>query len=201
MAEVEIGHKVLSMTSGGKLQFSEILSFMDRNDLGYGIFYTLFTETGKRLTLTAKHLVHVLRTNSSNDPNRANVIFADNVKEGDYLLTTEKNSIHMERVTHIKVESKQGVYAPLTREGTLVVNSVVASCYAYIDNVFIAHSAFAPMRIFHDISQYMPSANWFKTETVSTNKTATIQTGIHWYARLLYNIGTLIFSPETLYVH
>ena len=201
MSDLRIGDRVLSMSTSGKIEYSDVMTFMDRDDNAYGLFYTLHTESGKYLTLTAKHLLYIARTNSSFiDITDSEAMFAESVKEGHYLILGEKDSLFLSKVTQITVDTRKGIYAPLTKHGTIVVNDVIASCYAYINSVPVAHFVFAPMRAYHDISQYVPSLRWTVTETAITNNSNT-QTGMHWYARFLYTIGTSILSKDTLYVH
>ena len=40
-----------------------------------------------------------------------------------------------------------GLAAPLTEEGTIVVDGTLASCYAEISSHMIAHAAFFPVRL------------------------------------------------------
>ncbi|KAL4228656.1 hypothetical protein ACF0H5_011701 [Mactra antiquata] len=202
ISDMRIGDKVLSMRSDGELGYSEVITFMDRDDLGYGVFYTLSTDSGKEITLTAKHLLYVVKQNSSFDLNNIEAIFAETVTVGQHLLLNNKGRVIPSVVTKITVETKRGVYAPLTKHGTIVVNGVIASCYAYINNLFIAHTVFAPMRVYHDISQYFTMSTRLSSDIIVDSRNSTnIPTGMHWYAKLLYSIGTKILSPELLYVH
>ncbi|KAH3825799.1 hypothetical protein DPMN_127681 [Dreissena polymorpha] len=92
---------------------------------------------------------------------------------------------------------RRGIYAPLTKHGTILVDDVIASCYALIDNIYIAHASFAPMRMYHDISQLVPDFGVSSTANISSRQ----PTGVHWYARVLYSLGKRLFSKDTLYVH
>ncbi|WAR04765.1 SHH-like protein [Mya arenaria] len=198
MAEIQVGDHVMSMRSDGVIEYSEIIAFMDRDDNGYGLFYTLHTETGESITLTAKHLVYIVNQNMSLTIDRMDAVFAESVEEGQFLLIGERDSIRLSQVTAVTVETRRGIYAPLTKHGTIVVDDIVASCYAFIDNIVIAHAAFAPMRAYHDISQFLPSYTW----SVDNNDTSVATpTGMHWYANVLYTVGRTLFSKDTLYVH
>ena len=46
-----------------------------------------------------------------------------------------------------------GAYVPLTKEGNIVVNGVLASCYAYF-NHDVAHTAMAPLRWFPGMMEW-----------------------------------------------
>lgn len=202
MSDLRTGDRVMSMSGSGTLEYSDVMTFMDRDDNGYGLFYTLHTESGKYLTLTAKHLLYVAKNNSTFlDINDSEAVFADSIVLGQYLILGEKTSFSLSKVIKIIVDTRKGIYAPLTKHGTIVVNGVVASCYAYINIVSVAHLVFAPMRAYHDISQYLPSFRWTETDSAVISNNSNTQTGMHWYARVLYSIGTSVLSKDTLYVH
>ena len=81
------------------------------------------------------------------------------------------------RVTSIEVTLERGVYAPLTAEGNLVVDDVLASCYAVVDSQAIAHLAFAPVRLYESIKDVFFG---------SDKKESTLE-GVHPYADILYS--------------
>jgi len=197
MSELGVGDLALSMRSDGVLEYSEVIAFMDRDDSGYGLFYTIHTEDGKSITLTAKHLIYVANENTSLNIDNAEVVYADSVQEQQYLLIRNSDVISFSRVKYISVDTKQGIYAPLTKHGTLIVDDVIVSCYAFIDNVAIAHASFAPMRAFHDISSYFSPGSL----SVEMDNSTRLPTGVHWYANILYTVGKRLFSRDILYVH
>lgn len=76
-----------------------------------------------------------------------------------------------------------GSYAPLTRHGTLVVEDVVASCFAAVADHHLAQLAFWPLRLFPSL----PWGSWTPSE------------GVHWYPQLLYRLGRLLLEESTFH--
>ncbi|KAK6970663.1 sonic hedgehog protein A [Biomphalaria glabrata] len=115
----------------------------------------------------------------------------------------------LDRVVSIEKRPIQGVYAPLTTHGTIVVDGYITSCYAFLQDVHLAHAVFAPMRAYHVIRQYIndwlkyldPCFDWLLMTSSSmtpANETASlfVPDGSHWYAKLLYNIGVYIIGMD-----
>lgn len=176
LSELQIGDTVLSVNSAsGELEFSPVILFLDRQPTEVRQFYSLLTENGHSLTLTPEHLIF---SHFAEDASQAEfeAVYAKDVQEGDFVLvSTGKGQLEKVRVTQVEMRVLTGVYAPLTSAGNLVVDNVVASCYAVVDSQNIAHAAFAPLR--------------WASHLYTTNE---ITTGIHWYARALYSIAEAV---------
>lgn len=187
MKDLKIGERVLSKTEDGNPIFSEVFMFLDKKANKPAIFILIETEDRRLLEITDKHLIYVSNTNKTEDYVS---VFAENIKVGQYVLVSNKeNKFTSSRVLSLKKMTLYGVYAPLTTEGSIVVNGVVTSCYGIINNEFIAHAAFSPARAVHWLLQYIsiPLA-------IESNSD-----GVHWYADILYSLGTFIFDDSVLY--
>lgn len=78
------------------------------------------------------------------------------------------SKVKFEQIVSVNYVTRKGIYAPLTREGNIVVNSVVASCYAVISDHGWAHLSFAPVRWFSYLSEWLFG---LKTKTPATDRT------------------------------
>lgn len=78
----------------------------------------------------------------------------DDVQE-DSRLTSSDSTIKLDQIVGVDYRIRRGIYAPLTREGNIVVNSVVASCYAVISDQDLAHMSFAPVRWFSYLKEWI----------------------------------------------
>ncbi|EEC12596.1 hedgehog, putative [Ixodes scapularis] len=104
------------------------------------------------------------------------------------------SSLRLERVRDVTANVATGVFAPLTREGTLLVNGVAASCYAAVEDQALAHWAFLPVRLWEDVKD---SALSLLRATGTLVRRAdgrphgpqqSSLVGVHWYAELLYGV-------------
>ena len=194
LSQLKVGDSVLSVNSAsGELEFSPIILFLDRDPKETRQFLTIQTESGHSLTLTPTHLIY---TSAGDDRQGAaeataevmEAVYAKDVQEGDFVLVHDSlGLIKAVRVTHVEARVHSGVFAPLTSAGNLVVDGVVASCYAVIDSQTLAHAAFAPVRWWSYVTGgSTASADSALSSTTSANE---IDSGIHWYARALYSLA------------
>nr|ALS19769.1 hedgehog [Novocrania anomala] len=192
MSEVQIGDHVLTVNENGQKDYSEVIMFLHRDDEMQGFYYTLHTGDGDAITLTPSHLLYITDSNNTNSIN-PRAVFAKSAKIGQYLLKSDsQRDLRPKQITKITTSWKQGVYAPLTKHGTLMVDDFVASCYGVISNQNIAHLAFAPARLLYNINSrlYANSA----THELSQN-------GVHWYAELLYRLSYYVVDQRLLFQH
>ncbi|XP_035225175.1 sonic hedgehog protein A-like [Stegodyphus dumicola] len=212
MSELLVGDQVLVTKSDGSLHFSKVIMFLDRDTSQKRLYTNIVTESGAKIILTPSHLIFISNDKRTNDIRHGTAIFAKNVELGHYIFVksnTTNNELYndgkvvLEKVVSISVTTEVGVFAPLTREGNLVVNNVVASCYAVLNHQTLAHWAFLPVRIVDNLMQasfHFLRKFHFVQLTEHTPKSINKQPkGIHWYPRLLYKMSHYLFSERYLY--
>lgn len=204
LAELRLGEFVLSMdTRTGRAIYSEVIMFMDRDGAQQREFVHIATDDGAAVTATPGHLLYVWKRASG----RTLYTYADRVEEGDYLLVHHRDGeLRPQRVTRITAQRHVGVFAPLTREGTIVVDDVAASCYAMVDSQTVAHWSFAPVRAWRTMRGWIDTLAELRPEqqralaggdTVQADDDEVV--GIHWYARALYSIKYLFLPRSWMY--
>lgn len=191
ISDIRIGDKIMSLNSDGQQVFSDVLLFLDRNRTETREFFQLRTASGKSITLTPSHLIYTVQPESLTPeelflfkPNsfilsnqtgqmfldKAVVSFAKFVQIGDWVLVFHSNAssqeasssyFSIEKVVDMSAKVETGVYAPLTSEGNLIVDGVLSSCYAVIDDQELDHWVFLPVRLSHNFVQGLSYA-WRK---------------------------------------
>ncbi|XP_052567622.1 protein hedgehog [Culex pipiens pallens] len=189
LSELQIGEKVLSVDSSGRVVYSEVMMFMDRDTHQSREFVHIETDGGAHLTVTPAHLVMVWQK----EIGESRYLFADRIQEGDYVLVNIDNNLEPRKVLRISAKLSQGVYAPLTSEGTVLVDSIAASCYALIDSQSVAHLSFLPYRVVQKVMDL------FKFSSQSHSLSLPRHEGIHWYAKSLYSIKDYVLPTDWLY--
>lgn len=175
------------MNKHGDAVYSEVLMFLDRNEHETREFVKITTDGGATISVTPAHLLMVWKATLK----QTKFIFAEQVEEDDFVLVNINSSLEPRRVINISSELSKGVYAPLTREGTIIVNSITASCYALVDSQSIAHWSFMPVRAYNLVKHYLVDE--------SSPKTSSIQNGVHWYAKTLYTIKDYLLPSDWIY--
>lgn len=192
--ELRIGDRVLSMDNDGQLLYSEVYMFLDRDENQRREFIRIETEDGHAITATPSHLIYTWTTNdqfNAVDTDAVNFRFAELVQIGDFVLVNINGTLEPRRVKQITQELHRGVFAPLTYKGTIVVNSIAASCYALVEKHSLAHIGFMPMRTWRTIEETLGLTNDIDTE---------LPRGIHWYASALNKFKD-IFLPSKWFYH
>uniref|UniRef100_H0VV63 Hedgehog protein n=1 Tax=Cavia porcellus TaxID=10141 RepID=H0VV63_CAVPO len=205
------GDRVLAADDQGQLLYSDFLTFLDSDDGAKKVFYVIETrEPRERLLLTAAHLLFVAPPH--NDSTVAaggalgrRALFASRVRPGQrvYVVAERDGDRRLLPAAVHSVtlrEEAAGAYAPLTAQGTILINRVLASCYAVIEEHSWAHRAFAPFRLAHALLAALGPADGDGGGGGSVPQPAPASAeGIHWYSRLLYQIGTWLLDSEALH--
>lgn len=183
--ELEVGEKILSVDATGNTIYSEVIMFLDRDINRTREFVQIKTSGQAEIRVTPAHLLLVWQPRYQ----QTKYIYADQVEENDYLLVNKKSNLEPQRVVEVSAVLARGVIAPLTREGTVVVDSIAASCYALVNSQSLAHISFMPFRAINSISHF------FGEEKPTRSK----QNGIHWYAKTLYKIKDYVLPSNYMY--
>lgn len=145
------GDEVLCFSAtDGKIKQGRFLAFIHYNSKTKAFFKKIHTEYGV-ICITPNHLIFTV-----SDGYKPIAIFANDIKIGDKLLfTIDGHTTKISHVTNITDEVKIGIYAPLTSEGTAIVNNIFVSCYASYDNHSLAHLSMQPLILYYEHFKYV----------------------------------------------
>ncbi|CAF1534646.1 unnamed protein product, partial [Didymodactylos carnosus] len=131
------------------------------------IFVTIETITGHEISVTGNHFIRVYK----DDYLPADKLTVDH---SIYVYNDNHTTLYPVQIKSITTSWKKGVYNPFTLSGTILVNNVLASCYAVGKmgkTHYRKHSAFLPLRLWYKISKFI-----FPNQEPYEDK---IQ-GVHW---------------------
>ncbi|XP_063339618.1 sonic hedgehog protein [Pelmatolapia mariae] len=190
--DLKSGDRVMTADDDGNVIYTDFIMFIDRDSMLRRIFYVIETDSGQKITLTAAHLLFVSRNSSSEAEKRMSAIFASQVQPGQkvFVFDAERSRFEPVTVKRIYTQSHEGSFAPVTAQGTIVVDQVLASCYAVIEDHDLAHWALAPVRLAHWVSSFL-----FSSQPPSSVQNE----GVHWYSKILYQLGTWLLDSHSIH--
>uniref|UniRef100_A0A8C6T085 Hedgehog protein n=1 Tax=Neogobius melanostomus TaxID=47308 RepID=A0A8C6T085_9GOBI len=227
LSSLHLGDKVLTLSGTGQLIFSPVILFLHQNSLSWTTFISVETKDGHRLDLTPHHLLFTA-PHSGVPYTEYQAQFSSRVKVGDYVLIHKLGGqVTPSRIISVSLKESLGVYAPLTDDGTLFVNGILASSYALVEDHKLAHWAFGPIRAIFSFNQLLwgeTARTYNTTETMNTsvfltkslvsqqNRQSAPQgltikwcplyrevSNIHWYAQLLYKFGFMFLDSSVFH--
>lgn len=188
--DLQSGDRVLAADDDGNPIYTEFIMFIDRDSTTRRIFYVIETDSGQKITLTAAHLLFV--GHNTTEDERMSAVFASQVQSGQkvFVFDAERSQLEPVTVKRIYTQEHEGSFAPVTVQGTVVVDQVLASCYAVIEDHDLAHWALAPVRLAHWVSSLLFS---FQPQVSAQND------GVHWYSKILYQLGTWLLDSHSIH--
>lgn len=159
-----------------QLVYSEVLLFLDWDPFQRQEYLKLELKSGRTLTITPTHLVITETT----------IIYAKNLTINNTMLVYRNGKDFQDSIVNITRVFRTGIYAPLTKLGTLIANDVVVSCYAVVNNHWLAHWMYAPIRLAYILRDNLIP---FISANSLIRKLTKPSQGVHWYAKTLYEIA------------
>ena len=199
--DLRTGDRVLAADDDGNPVYTDFIMFIDQDSATRRLFYVIETDSGQKISLTAAHLLFVGGGGGHNtteeeeeeeEEARMSAVFASQVQSGQtvFVFDAERNRLEPVAVKRIYTQEHDGSFAPVTVQGTVVVDQVLASCYAVIEDHQLAHWALAPVRLAHWVSSLLFSSE----PPVSAQKD-----GVHWYSKMLYQLGTWLLDSHSIH--
>jgi len=145
----ELSHGMLVQTAN-VIGSEPILDFLHADAEAFADYWTFELANGASFSASADHLIFV---NVEKLAKRASevVVMSDRVWYG-------VEAPEMVLVQSRRKERKRGVYSPLTNSGTLIVNNVHVSAYAFpIFSHEVMHMTMSPYRLFRSLFPLSPS--------------------------------------------
>jgi len=127
MDQLQVGDLVL--TASG---FSKIFAFMDHNRNAKVEVLNILTAAGREVSLTADHIIFAHKDRQP--------VLAGSLTLGDILWHGMWEGVHAVDIKPIPVvqisrQSAHGMHAPLTEEGSMLVNGMLTSSYASVETM------------------------------------------------------------------
>jgi len=129
MSDLVLGDKVVTVRPGTGLILTEFLGWLDRDSSSIASFLQLQTkgEGNQRLSLTDRHVVFTVSSTGTLQHG-----FAGDLVPGDRLAYWTEMGLEAREISKITKWKGKSFWAPLTREGTLLVDGFLTSCWAHL---------------------------------------------------------------------
>ena len=120
----------------------QFLGWLHRDANAVANFLKINTNNSS-IVLTRDHLI--FRTSVADGSLES--VFADQIEEGNKLRSWKGSKVTEEAVVDVEQVREKSIWAPLTMEGTLLVDGLLASCYASFPHDLV-DLALAPVKMF-----------------------------------------------------
>lgn len=148
LSSMHIDDEVQVITNN-EIGYEPVITFIHRQPEVMQEFLQITTERNNILKITEDHLLFVEKTG------KATAIPARDVKVRDTLYVRAGHSVEKDVVLSISKVYDEGVYAPVTLSGSILVNNVHTSCYFDVLSHEWSHRAMGVARAVHYVSPWI----------------------------------------------
>ncbi|CAB3411147.1 unnamed protein product [Caenorhabditis bovis] len=135
MEDVRVGDKVLT-SENRKLVFTRVASWIHRLPDAKAAFIRIRTESANEINLTPQHFIYKTDCTSR----KMDMVYAEDVNIGDCLMIYSEDTMTPSKVVSTSTFYSNGVYAPMTDSGDLIVDNIYASCHNVIKTSTLSHT-------------------------------------------------------------
>ena len=194
--ELQLGDEVQTIENGN-LHMTTFLGWIHKEADHNEQFLKLKTES-TQITLSEKHVIFYKPKGRERDV--MTTTFADLVEEGDLLKVILNGEVLWERVVDVDRETRKGIYTPLTSAGTILVDNVLASCYADFLFQFVVTSIYYSIPLPQSTSVSQADMAFLPVRLfpwLLDNEESQVKDGLRFYPQLLTWFGTQINMVES----
>ena len=160
-----------------KYKYSKFMFYLHNDNTILSKYISIKTSMNKTLLISKYHLIPIRST----DNNNMKYIFANELKLNDILISNTNN----EYVIELNEVFEYGAYAPLLESGTILVNDILASCYANSKWHDLIHFIFQPViKLYNLINVEEYTLNNENNNLIENE----LPNNVFWYAKLLYSL-------------
>jgi hypothetical protein len=160
VASLSADDEVLVQSAGGDLRFEPVLTFLHKVPQSLGLSHESLTvvHTHGSFRASRNHLVFVISDGGVRHDKTTGAL-----QPGDLLLIMDSEAAEVSKSIVLSISSQmttEGMYAPLTSSGTLLVDGVVASAYGTPElgkkfHHAASHASFFAVRAYHWLAPCM----------------------------------------------
>ena len=202
ISEVKVEDEILAVDEMGILQVSQVVMQLHQAPEQTAMFHVIQTKTGRKLTLTQSHLIYKSKRNPGNNLKEfssSEPVFASKVEKGDLVYVLDENDkLIKEEIVSTHLETRKGIYSPVTAHGTIIVEDILASCYSDYEGHSLIHMVFAPVRWIHNARNAMLANKRNGEYDVSGCQPENM--GHHWYSEALVAVADNLVPEKMVFV-
>ncbi|CAB3399949.1 unnamed protein product [Caenorhabditis bovis] len=153
MDQIDIGDYVLT-ANHNSTYFTPITLWIHREPETVEKFVTIMTEYGKMLRLTSRHYMYRNKCGKNYQeyikllPAESEAVFASTLEVNDCVIVMYKGRYRQQKIQEITITERKGIYSPLTSNGRIIVNDMLASCYSDLKQSTIQTTYFWAANLF-----------------------------------------------------